>query len=399
MASALRASPRRTGGIHPLHYPLIYPIFAYMLPTDSNAMPSAMIHQLRLFQYKNYGEATFTFGTGVNCITGNNGTGKTNLLDAIYFVCFTKSYFSPTNRQVVQAGTNSFALKATMQHGSKAQEIACKWQNGKKEISCNGIAYTSPVAHIGKFPAVMIAPDDVELITGGSEARRRWADSTLCQTNPQYLEQWLYYNKILAQRNALLKQAAGYPPDATLIAYYNGVLAQAATYIHHQRVGFTAAIVPLLHHYYTLISKCSALEDISIGYQSHLHTAPLQHLLEQSHNADRHLQRTTKGIHKDNWELTLNQSPFKHRASQGQRKNMLFALKLSQYSYLAQHTGITPLLLLDDIFEKLDQNRMQALLELILSHTHGQVLLTDTHYSRVAACISSTHNAHFIALG
>ncbi len=315
------------------------------------------------------------------CFYGANGIGKTNLLDAIYYLCFTKSYFSSNEQLNVGNGFSGFRVEGIFETAVQEQRIACIYRDNKKEIQNDGKPYPRLSDHIGKYPAVMIAPDDAELITDGSELRRKFIDGILSQTSPAYLEYLLYYNKLLNQRNAYLKQLEGRQPDNGLLESFDERLVLHGNALFEARKAFTAAFVPLAQQLYEQIA--GSAEKVGINYQSALHEDRFEAILLKNRYRDGQAWRTTQGLHKDDWALTLNDMPLKQAGSQGQRKSFLFAMKLAQYHYLQQQLQQQPLLLLDDVFEKLDETRMQNLLGLVMSEGFGQVFITDTHLSRL----------------
>jgi DNA replication and repair protein RecF len=355
------------------------------------------INDITLLQFRNYSSAGFEFPMSITCITGPNGSGKTNLLDAVYYLCYTKSNFSSYQQHAVQSGKDGFRLEGTFSINNKNEKIACKWKQGKKEISCNGSEYERITDHIGKYAAVMIAPDDLELINGGSELRRKFIDGILCQTDREYFERLMQYQKVLAQRNAWLKMQVVAPSERSAeLEYYDIQLAANGTYIHEKRKAFMIDFIPLLQQYYMLLSDSK--ETAEIAYESDLYTKTLAQWLNNGLEHDLRLQRTLRGIHKDDWRFTLDGKPLKVYASQGQKKSYLFALKLAQYIYLSQQQGHEPILLLDDIFEKLDQSRMEALLRIIRGNEFGQVILTDTHAARVQQAFGADTPVGYINL-
>lgn len=342
------------------------------------------LKKITLAQFRNYSAASFQFSERITCITGPNGSGKTNLLDAIYYLCYTKSYFSAYQQNTAQNGTDGFRVSGEFEQDERVEGISCKWQQGKKEVAANGVEYEKITDHIGKYAAVMIAPDDLELLNGSSEQRRKWVDSILCQTDRDYMESLMQYQRVLQQRNAWLKQEAIKPKnDYTTLDFYNEKLATDGTYIYQCRQQFLQVLLPSLNEYYHRLSQ--GREELGVQYNSHLHNAPMDKLLKESLPHDLQLQRTLKGIHRDDWDFALDGLALKQYASQGQKKSFLFALKLAQYTYLEQQQGSQPMLLLDDIFEKLDNGRIRALLAIISSPSGaGQVFLTDTDKARVA---------------
>lgn len=246
---------------------------------------------------------------------------------------------------------DGFRLEARFNNGLKDENIACVWKQGKKEISADGAEYEKPTDHIGKYAAVMIAPDDMELVNDGSELRRKWMDSILGQVDRTYLECLMRYQRVLLQRNAWLKQQA-FNPSTTSdeLEYYNIQLVQDGTYIFNKRKEFVAAFLPILQQYYHELS--GGKEMIAVQYEGDLLQHSLAHWLKEGLQHDMRLQRTLRGIHKDDLVFLLNETPIKNYGSQGQKKSFLFALKLAQYSYLSKQLGYLPILLLDDVFEK-----------------------------------------------
>lgn len=355
------------------------------------------IKNITLVQFRNYSSGSFAFAEPITCITGPNGSGKTNLLDAVYYLCYTKSYFSSYQQNSVQKGMDGFRVQATFDHKGYDEIIACKWKQGKKELSADGTEYEKLTDHIGRYAAVMIAPDDMELINDGSELRRKWVDSILSQTDREYLERLMRYQRVLLQRNAWLKLHYLNPPsNSPELEYYNTQLVGDGTYIYQKRLEFIGKFMPLLREYYKQLS--SDKEQIQVAYESNLSEKPLDQWLEQSFQNDLRVQRTMRGIHRDDWTFILNDISLKSFGSQGQKKSFLFAMKLAQYTYLNNVQGHKPILLLDDIFEKLDQNRMEALLRIIRGDGFGQVILTDTHAGRVVEAFGGRDGIGFIEL-
>ena len=355
------------------------------------------INKITLLQFRNYSSATFEFPAPVTCITGANGSGKTNLLDAVYYLCYTKSYFSAYQQNSVQNGMDGFRVTGVFDRKGRAETISAKWKAGKKEIYNNEVEYEKITDHIGTYSAVMIAPDDTELINGSSELRRKWVDGILGQVDKLYLEKLMHYQRILQQRNAWLKIQSVKPADnRTELEYYDAELAADGAYIYEQRKIFLKEFLPLLNDLYHRLTD--GKEAVQVTYNSDLAQKPRAKWLEQGLEHDLRYQRTLRGIHKDDWEFTLNGLALKQFGSQGQKKSFLFALKLAQYAYLSKAQGHLPILLLDDIFEKLDQNRMEALLRIIRGPDFGQVILTDTHPERIRLAFGEGADVGFIHL-
>jgi DNA replication and repair protein RecF len=355
------------------------------------------ISDISLTQFKNYTYRSYTFGKRIIGITGRNGSGKTNLLDAIYYLCFTKSYFSSNEGQNTRYQTNGFRLEGQLERNGQLNRVICTLKDGKKEVSLNGDAYERFSQHIGQFPAVMIAPDDAEIILGGSEERRKWLDSLLSQLYPGYLEHLITYNKVLQQRNSLLKTIAvqGRNQDA-LLDVFDQQLAQHGTPVFERRREFLPAFIGQVQALYDYLA--GKHEVVSIQYQCSLLEQPLAQLLAANRHKDMLLQRTSGGIHRDDLLFLLDGHPMKSSASQGQRKSFLFALKLAQYEVIKQQKQFPPLLLLDDVFEKLDQERVTRLIQLVCQADYGQVFITDTHAQRLQDAFAGTDNFQLIRM-
>jgi DNA replication and repair protein RecF len=355
------------------------------------------IKKITLIQFRNYLSAAFEFPAAVTCIAGANGAGKTNLLDAVYYLCYTKSYFSAYQQNSARNGFDGFRVTGVFTNGTRDEAITCKWKAGKKEVFNNDKEYEKITDHIGAYSAVMIAPDDTELLNGGSELRRKWIDGILGQVDKEYLEKLIHYQRVLLQRNAWLKIQA-YRPAATHteLEYYNAQMTASSVYIYEQRGAFLHRFLPLLNDYYYRLS--GGRETLQATYTSDLSQRPMSEWLAQNLQYDLRYQRTLRGIHKDDWDFRLNDLPLKQFGSQGQKKSFLFALKLAQYSFLSKALSRLPILLLDDIFEKLDQARMEALLHIIKGKDFGQVILTDTHPERVRQAFGAEANVGFIYL-
>jgi DNA replication and repair protein RecF len=350
------------------------------------------LRSISLLQFKNYPQVSFTFTKRIVGIYGNNGIGKTNLLDAIHYLCFTKSYFSKTDAPHVLNGAQGFRIAGKFEtesspHNSITEAICILRETGKKEFLLDGIPYEKFAQHIGKFPCVFIAPDDVQIITGASEERRRFIDALLCQLDAKYLQQLISYNKVLLQRNVYLKGLQGAAADAQLLDAYDRQLIDHGNYVFAQRQLFLQKLVPLVKQFYKEIAGLE--EEINLAYESALLQTPFTLLLAQNRSKDILLQRTAQGIHRDDLSLRLADQPFKSIASQGQRKSLLFALKLAEFDILKENKGFPPLLLLDDVFEKLDQQRMHNLLTWVCVQNKGQVFITDTHKDRLENALAA----------
>ena len=342
------------------------------------------IQQLSLVQFRNYVQKQFNFTDRIVGIVGPNGTGKTNVLDALYYLSFTKSYFSRPDAQNVHHAYQGLRIQGQYKINEEDIEVTCIIrENLKKEFYYDTEMYAKHSQHIGKIPCVMIAPDDVQIITGSSEERRRLVDSLLSQMHPEYLKYLIQYNKILVQRNSLLKLAAETGLiDALLLETLNEQLVQNGNPIFKFRSELMSELLPEV---LSLYNHLAGQDDIiHIQYLSLLSNTPFDILLEQSLAKDKILQRTNVGIHKDDLVITIQGQPFKQEASQGQRKSLLFSLRLAEWKIIKKYKGFSPILLMDDIFEKLDEQRMIHLLDWVSNATDGQVFITDTHKERVA---------------
>ncbi|NUO02111.1 MAG: DNA replication/repair protein RecF [Saprospiraceae bacterium] len=345
--------------------------------------------QLTLTNFKNYAQERIAFGDSLNCITGQNGMGKTNLLDAIYYLCMGKSYFAQNEAQIAFHESDFFRIEARIDLEGKEEKIVAKVIPRRQKIfERNDVAYKKISEHVGTLPVVIIAPDDTQIVTEGSEARRRFLDNTLCQFDPAYLQQLIVYERILDQRNALLKRLADQPgADRSLLRVYAEQLVAPAEAIHKARVAFVRNLRPVLQSLYEKIS--GGKEEIDCQYQSQLDGANFSTLLQQREEKDCILQRTTSGIHRDDLIFIIGGHPLKHFASQGQLKSFVLSLKLAQYEWLKTAKNTLPFLLLDDIFDKLDAGRVAMLMELLCTEVYGQVFITDTDEDRVAKIAGS----------
>lgn len=337
------------------------------------------LDRLTLTNFKNYKEADVSLCGGINCFVGDNGVGKTNLLDAVYYLSFCKSYFNAIDQQNICFGEEYFAV-----HGHYGQDmVSCIVKRGKgKEMRWNKKVYKTLAEHIGKVPLVMVSPADQQLITGGSDTRRRFVDGILSQTDRTYLDHLLQYNKALEQRNRLLKQMwEDRVWDEGMVAVWDDQLCRHGEPMHDARLAFVADFSPLFNEYYHYIAGTD--EPGQIEYQTV--EQPLMLQLADSRQADKYAQYTTVGPHKDDLVFMLDGGTAKRFGSQGQQKSFSLALKLAQFQYIEQQCGQKPILLLDDIFDKLDMKRVQQLIALVGSDRFGQVLLTDTQPGRVQA--------------
>ncbi|MEY4002805.1 MAG: hypothetical protein RIT07_847, partial [Bacteroidota bacterium] len=316
----------------------------------------------------------------VTAIVGPNGSGKTNILDAVYYLANTKSFFNGIDQQLIKHGQDFFSIHGFFENDTTT-EILVNFGKGKKTLKKNGKVYSRLIDHIGIIQTVFITPYDISLVLEGSEERRRFLDFTISQTDRQYLEQLSLYKKLLDQRNAFLKQAEGRPVDSLLLETFDDRMAIAGQRIFEKRREFIAEFTPYFQEFYGFLS--GEAEHPTLLYVSELHEKPLKDLLYLNRDKDRILQRTGSGTHKDDLEFLLGDYALKKYGSQGQIKSYVIALKLAQYKYFLEKTGKKPILLLDDIFEKIDGSRAGKLMELVARDYFGQIIITDTHAERV----------------
>ena len=355
-----------------------------------HSFAAMLIRELSLFHFRNYSEAAFSFEEGLNCFAGKNGSGKTNVLDAIHYLCLTRSFFHVQDVLNKQLGAEMMLVKGVFDKNGSEEVITCGInQNSRKVLKCNGKEYDRMADHIGRFPVVMIVPSQINLIYEGSEERRRLLDMAISQTNKQYLDDLMRYNKALEQRNRQLKQfGQGCEFDRELLHIWEKTLVDTAQRICVVRQQYVSEISVIFQEQYGIISNNA--EHTEIIYQSELLNNSLADLLEHNLSKDLVLQRTSSGIHKDDLLFNINGNPLKKFGSQGQQKSFIVALKLAEYAYLAKHSGIQPLLLLDDIFEKIDSFRAVALLRMLDESKFGQVFITDTDMERLQKALE--HN-------
>ena len=339
------------------------------------------LDNLKLNNFKNFTEFEHDF-TQINCIVGNNGVGKTNILDAIFYLSFCKGFNSANDLTTTKYGADFFAIHGayTLQDGTKETYTCSQKKDQKKIIKHGKTTYKKFSEHIGKVPCVMVSPSDQIYILGHSEIRRKFLDMLLSQVDVVYLENLINYNRSLEQRNKLLKyqQQTGFF-DSLQMEIWNEKLSDYATVIQEKRREFFLAFQEPFKHFYNFISSNS--ETPQVEYKTY--EGNLLDLLQNSYEKEKVIGHTTVGIHKDDLVFFLDGHNVHHSGSQGQQKTFMLAMKLAQYDYIKKKKGVTPILLLDDIFDKFDFNRVQKILSLVTQEDFGQVFLTDTHLSRV----------------
>ena len=355
------------------------------------------LQKINLYNFKNYKTAELEFSPKVNCFIGDNAAGKTNLLDAIYYLSFCKSYFNPIDSQNINHGEDYFSILGKYQvNGDKTDTIQCvQKRNYKKSFKLNKKEYSRLADHIGLYPLVMISPYDRDLINEGSDVRRKFIDGVISQFDKFYLDDLINYNRVLTQRNILLKQFAERKNfDAEMLGVWNSQLIQLADQIFPKRKEFLKNYIPIFNRYFQIVS--GGKEEVSISYDSQLDSHKMEELLAVSLDRDRALRYTTAGIHKDDLVFGIEGYPVKKFGSQGQQKSFIIAIRLAQYEYIKNLKGYKPVMLLDDIFDKLDNMRVEQLIKLTSDNNFGQVFITDTQRERIEHMLQEIEIDHKI---
>ena len=355
------------------------------------------LEHLSLINYKNFEADQFTFDSSINCLVGRNGSGKTTILDAIYHLAFTKSYFNPQSTQNVRHGAELFTLEGKFKINEKDFDLFIGFKKGtKKTVKLNGKTYERISDHIGKIPLVIISPADRDLISEGSETRRKFIDSIISQSDSDYLNALLKYNQALSQRNSLLKYFANnnvFQKDT--LALYDELLIENGSILFEKRNDFLNHFSKHFIEQYKAISPIES-EIVEVKYDSELLKTDFKTLLERSLSKDRLLQYTSAGIHKDDLMLLLNGYPIKKFGSQGQQKSFLIALRFAQYAFLKNQKNQKPIVLLDDIFDKLDDQRVMRLVALVENDFFGQLFISDTNSKRTEEVVKATGRNYVI---
>ncbi len=352
------------------------------------------LKKLSLTNFKNYESIDIDFSPRINCFVGNNGVGKTNILDAIHYLSLTKSFFNSIDSINIRHGEDYFIIQGTFSKDGEENQIYCAFQKNKQKVlKRNGKEYQRLSDHVGKYPVVMISPADSALISEGSEERRKFLNKIISQYNAEYLDSVLRYSKALQQRNKLLKdfRITGIF-DQEALSVWDAQLVNYGMYIFNERNKLVNEIVPVFRNYYSMIS--SEKEKVELKYRSHLADGDFSEALIHTLIKDRLLEYTTVGIHKDDLLLNMDDYPVKVLGSQGQQKSYLVALKLSKFDYIRNMAGFPPILLLDDIFDKFDAGRVEQIIRLVGNEKFGQIFITDTHQSRLQEILSS-HNTSY----
>ena len=349
------------------------------------------LSDLTLTNFKNYEVTQLEFSPKINCFVGNNGVGKTNILDAIHYLSLTKSFFNTIDSVSIRHNEDYFIIQGSFVRDGEEDKIYCAFQKQKQKLlKRNGKVYQKLSDHIGRYPVVMISPADTALITEGSEDRRKFLNKIISQYNNEYLDSVLRYNKALQQRNRQLKEYnSGGTFDSDMLSMWDSQLVKYGSYVFHEREILVNELIPVFQEYYSLIS--SGKERVRLSYRSHLKDGDFNELLLNSVAKDRFMEYTTVGIHKDDLNLEMSDFPVKALGSQGQQKSYLVALKLAKFDYIKRKAGFSPILLLDDIFDKFDSERVEQIIRLVGNHRFGQIFITDTHQSRLQEILDSNN--------
>ena len=337
------------------------------------------LKKLLLINFKNITQADINLSDGINCFVGDNGAGKTNILDAIYYLAMSKSAFTMTDGQSVHHGEDFFVIEGSYLSDNNSVELVnCSFSHkGGKVLKSNGKEYDRLADHVGRFPVVIVSPQDSSLITDAAEERRRYLNGFISQIDRAYLHSMMRYNTILLERNRFLKSSS----DEAMLQIYDMQLSEHGTRVHEMRKTIIERMQPLVAEYYRALSDDR--EQVDISYRSELSGTPLSDLLLQSRQRDIINQFTTVGIHRDDVVFRIGDYPLRKYGSQGQQKSFLIALKLAQYRLVAEATGEKPVLLLDDLFDKLDMGRVEKLLSLVSGDDFGQICITDCNKVRL----------------
>ena len=354
------------------------------------------LESISLINFKNFDQKSFDFDQKINCLVGNNGVGKTNVLDAIYYLAHTRGYFNPVASQNIRHGQDFFVIDGIFNKEGKREHIHCSLKSGQKKImKRNGKEYEKLSDHYGFLPLVIISPYDTDLIVEGSEVRRKFMDMIISMNDPDYFHRLIRYNRTVSQRNALLKYfASNFVFNRDNLEVYDQQLIEHGNEIHRKREEFVEEFTPIFHRWHRHIigdsREDNSLEEVSFKYRSKLESVGFDELLRERLEKDRALQYTSVGIHRDDLSFEINEHPIKKVGSQGQQKSFLIALKLAQFDFIRRKSNMKPILLLDDIFDKLDDNRVGQLLHLVNDENFGQLFITDTHDERTERLIRNT---------
>lgn len=361
---------------------------------------SMFLESISIINFKNFSERSFSFDEKINCLVGNNGVGKTNVLDAIYYLSHTRGYFNAVASQNIKHGEEFFVLDGIYKKEQREEHIHCSLKKGlKKVVKRNGKAYEKLSEHFGFLPLVIISPSDTNLIVEGSEVRRKFMDMIISMGDKEYFHDLIHYNKVVSQRNSLLKYfGANFTFDKDNLEIYDEQLVSYGNRIYSKRKDFIEEFTVIFEKRYQHIIETSMSdhlkEEVSFLYKTQLDDLAFADLLKQNLEKDRILQYSAAGVHKDDLLFQINDHPVKKVGSQGQQKSFLIALKLAEFDFIRKKSNLKPILLLDDIFDKLDDQRVGQLLHLVNDDSFGQLFITDTHDLRTEKLIKKTGQSY-----
>lgn len=360
-----------------------------------------ILKTISIINYKNLSQVELELSPKINCFVGNNGMGKTNLLDAVYYLSFCKSYTNPIDSQIINHESDVCMIQGKyILESDKTTDIYCGLKRRqKKQFKRDKKEYERLSDHIGQIPLVMISPADIEIIQGGSEERRKFMDIAISQFDKEYMQALIKYNKALQQRNALLKMREQ-QSDPTLFQIWEEQMVEEAELIFNKRQEFINKFTPIFNHFYKTVSTSS--EDVSFQYISQLQDGDFAEMLVANRHREMILGHTTVGIHRDELEMLLDAYPIKKVGSQGQNKTYFVALKLAQFDYLRSTGSKTPILLLDDIFDRLDANRVEEIIKLVSGDEFGQIFISDTNresFDKILERIGNNHHIYSVENG
>ena len=343
-----------------------------------------VLEKIVVSDFRNIRLQEIEFSPNVNCISGNNGEGKTNLLDAIYYLSMTKSAFASSDRFTVRHGCEEFSLLGTylMENGLRSRFSLKMTSKGEKKVRCDDKPYQKISEHIGVLPVVMVCPSDVSMVSESGEERRRFVNAVLSQMSRPYMSNLQQYNRLLLQRNTILKD---FEPDHSLLEVIDMRMAALAAPVYEERKRFVAELRPVVSEFYRALSGGS--EQIDIEYDTELDSEPLDQLFQRNLQKDKVMKYTTSGLQRDDFVFTMNGYPLRRYGSQGQQKSFIVALKFAQYEIMKRNYGFPPVLLLDDVFDKLDMGRISNLLQMVASNDFGQIFITDSNKVRMAGIV------------
>ena len=357
-----------------------------------------VLEKIVISDFRNIQLQEIDFSPNINCISGNNGEGKTNLLDAIYYMSMTKSAFASSDKFNFRHGTEEFSLAGTyrMPNGLSSRFALKMSSKGEKKVKRDDKFYQKVSEHVGVLPVVMVSPADVSMVSESGDERRRFVNAVLSQMDREYMSAMQQYNRLLLQRNKMLKDAV---VDRSLLEVIDMRMSALAGPIHEARKRFVADLKPIVAEYYKALSGDS--EQVDIDYESELSKDSLENILAASFEKDRILKHTTSGIHRDDFVFTMNGHPIRRFGSQGQQKSFLVSLKFAQYEIMKRNYGFAPMLLLDDVFDKLDMGRISNLLQMVASNDFGQIFITDSNKVRMAGIVDrlTQDRAYFETVG